>query len=188
HLVELRVLAPTTESEWASPSFIIPKKDGCVCWISISCQLNKVIRCIQHLLLIIADILCKQSGLKFFMKLDISMQSYNFELDEYSHDLCTIITPFGKYKYLRHLMGLKCSPDIAESIMECVLAGIDDANVYIDDVGAFSHTWDDHVKLLGNILQCLCENSFTTNPLKCEWAIKQTDWLGYWLTPWGLKP
>ncbi|KAL7478410.1 hypothetical protein ACHAW6_004178 [Cyclotella cf. meneghiniana] len=32
------------------------------------------------------------------------------------------------------------------SIMESVLAGIDDADVYIDDLGTFSHIWDDHFK------------------------------------------
>ena len=75
------------------------------------------------------------------------MQYYTFELDKESQDLCTIITPFGKYKYAQLPIGLKCSPDIAQSILESVLSGIEDADVYIDDIGALSHDWDHHVHL-----------------------------------------
>jgi hypothetical protein len=115
HHVKIGVLVAQQESEWASPSFIIPKKDGRVHWIRNLRQLNKVIRRKQYPLPIITDILCKRSGYKFFTKLDVSMQYYTFELEEESQDLSTIVKPFGKYKYLRLQMGLKCSPDIAQA-------------------------------------------------------------------------
>ena len=72
-------------------------------------------------------------------------------------------------------MGLKCSPDIAQAAMKNVLSGIKDADVYINDVGAFSYDWDHHVKLIATILWRLCENGFIINPLKCECAVKETD-------------
>jgi hypothetical protein len=116
------------------------------------------------------------------------MQYCMFMFDKESQDLYTIITLFGKYKYLRLPMEIKCSPDIPQAAMENVLSDIEDADIYIDDVGAFSNDWDHHVNLLSTILRRLHENGFTIKPLKCEWAVKETDWLGYWLTPDGLKP
>jgi hypothetical protein len=173
HLVRVGVLAPQQESEWSSPSFITPKIDSRVCWISNLPQLNKVIYRKKYPLPVITDILRKFSGYKFFTKLDVSMQYYTLELDKESLDLCTIIAPFGKNNYLRLLMGLKFSSDIAQVIMENLLSGIEDADVYIDDVGAFSSDWNYHVNLLSTILCCLHKNGFTINPLKCEWAIKE---------------
>ncbi len=62
-------------------------------------------------------------------------------------------------------MGLKCTPDIAQAIMENVLSCIEDADVYFDDVGALSNHWNHHVNLLSAILHCLRKNGLTINPL-----------------------
>jgi hypothetical protein len=69
-------------------------------------------------------------------------------------------------------MEINCSPDVAQEIMEDIFHDLDDAEVCIDDVGALSNDWSQHLKLLEQLLDRLENNGFTANPLKCEWAMQ----------------
>ncbi len=48
-------------------------------------------------------------------------------------------------------MGLKCSPDFAQEVMENIFRDVEDTEVCIDDIGAFSQSWDAHMTLLHNM-------------------------------------
>ena len=85
-------------------------------------------------------------------------------------------------------MGIKQSPDFAQEVMEDIFWDMPDVKVYIDDIGIWAQSWEHHQKVISEVLERLENNGFTVNPLKCEWAVQETDWLGYWLTPEGLKP
>jgi hypothetical protein len=142
---------------------------------------NKVIRHKIYPLPLIQEILNKWSGYKYFTKIDISMQYYTFKLTDAAKDLCVIMTPFGKFRYKRVPMGIKQSPEFAQEVMEDIFCNMTNIEVYMDDIGIFAQSWEHHQTIVAKVQKRLEDKGFTVNPLKCMWAVKETNWLGYWL-------
>lgn len=187
-LVDIGVLVPTGASTWAAGTFIIPKKDGTVRWVSDFRQLNKYIDRLQYPLPRVQEIVQQQRPYTFITKIDVSMQYYTFRLDAQSSEYCTIVTPFGKYRYTSLPMGVCQSSDFAQATMEEVLRGLDNVTIYIDDIKITHVKWDDHINCVKEVLSRLRLNGFTVNPTKCQWCVSETDFLGFWFTPTGPKP
>jgi Reverse transcriptase (RNA-dependent DNA polymerase) len=180
------LVEPVGATEHAYPTFIIPKKDGTVRWVSDFRKLNANLRRRVYPLPRIQDVLHRRPNYQYFTKIDLSMCYYTFELDEKSKNMCVVVTPFGKFRFKRLPMGISQAPDLCQEIMESILKDIPDVEVFLDDIGIFSQDYRSHMKTIATVLTRLQLNGFTVNPLKCEWAVQETDWLGYWLTPTGL--
>ena len=72
-LCKVGVLKKVNHSEWAAPTFIIPKKDGSVRFISDFRELNKRIKRKPYPIPKIQDLLLKLEGFKHATLLDLNM-------------------------------------------------------------------------------------------------------------------
>ena len=125
------MLKEINRSEWAAPTFIIPKKDGTVRFISDFRELNKRIKRKPFPIPKIQEMLLKLEGFQYGTSLDLNMGYYHIELTPNSKRLCTIVLPWGKYEYQRLPMGLCNSPDIFQEKMSSLMAGLEFVRTYI---------------------------------------------------------
>ena len=111
-MVAFGVLKKYSDSPWALPTFIIPKPNKTVRMVSDFRKVNsKLVRKYFPIPKIIG-IMQELEGFKWALTLDLNMGYYIIRLDLCSQDICIIITPWGRYKYLRLPSGIMCAPDI----------------------------------------------------------------------------
>ena len=87
-LEEIGVLKRQTESEWASPTFIIPKKQGTVRFISDFREVNKRIKRKPFPIPKISTTIQEQTGFTYASALDLIMGYYIIRLDGDSQKIC----------------------------------------------------------------------------------------------------
>ena len=188
-LVSLGVLKKVNRSQWAAPTFIIPKKDRTVRFISDFRELNKRIKRKPFPIPKIQDLLLKLEGFQYGTSLDLNMGYYHIELDLTSKALCTIVLPWGKYEYQRLPMGLCNSPDIFQEKMTSLMAGLEFVRAYIDDLLCITKgNWNDHLEKLEEIFKRLKKAGLKVNAKKSFFGRYELEYLGYWITRKGIQP
>ena len=183
------VLKKVNHSEWAAPSFIIPKKDGSVRFINDFRELNKRIKRMPYPLPKIQDVLLKLEKFTYATSLDLNMGYYHIRLDAASRKLCTLIFPWGKYEMQSLPMGLCNSPDIFQEKMSELMQDLEYVRAYIDDLLIVTRgSYEDHLEKVNVVLQRLRETGLKVNAKKSFFAQTSLEYLGYWVTKDGIQP
>ncbi len=111
-LCQLGVLERQPASEWALPSFMIPKKDKTVCFLSDFQEVNKRLVRTPFPIPKISTVLQGIEGFSYATALDLNMGYYTIRLHPDASKICTIIFPWGKYSHKRLPTGIAASPYI----------------------------------------------------------------------------
>ncbi|GBM45276.1 Uncharacterized protein K02A2.6, partial [Araneus ventricosus] len=128
----------TKPTDWVNPIVVVPKKDGSIRICLDPRPLNKYIKR-QHYQIPSQDqLLSKLNGSKVFSLLDAKNAFYHIQLDEESSDLCTFITPFGRFRFLVMPFGLKSAPEVYQKVMDNIFEDCPDIDPYFDDIMVYS--------------------------------------------------
>jgi hypothetical protein len=174
--------------QWASPSFIIPKKDLTVPTISDFRELHKRRVRKPYPIPKISTTLQELEGFTYATALDLNMGYYTIRLDPMASGMCTIIFPWGKYSYLRLPMGFAGLADIFQAEMGNLIASLKYVQAYIDDLLVITRgSLGDHLAKLEAVFIRLRDTRLKVNAAKSFFRTAETEYLGYILTRGGVK-
>ncbi len=188
-LCQLGVLERQPASEWALPSFIIPKEDKTVSFLSDFREVNKRLVRKPFPIPQISMVLQEIEGFFYATALDLNMGYYTIRLDPDASKICTIIFPWGKYSYKRLPMGIAGSPDIFQGKMSELMESLEFVRAYLDDLLCiFKLSLEDHLEKLEEVLRQLHDAGLKVNSAKLTFCALEIEFLGYVLTRDGIKP
>ncbi len=177
-LVKLGVLERQPALEWASPSFIMPKKNRTVRFLSNFQEVNKRLITKPFPIPKISTVL-QLEGFTFATALDLNMGYYTIRLDPDASRICTVIFPWGKYSYKRLPMGITGSPDIFQSKMLELMEDLEYVQANLDNLLCISRSsLEDHLKKLKEVLRRLRDAGLKVNTEKSTFCALEIEYLG----------
>lgn len=136
-------------------------------------------------------ILDSLGGNSYFFVLDMKSGYHQVELFE-DHKQRTAFTvgPLGFFEYNRMPFGLAYAPATYQRLTENCLGdlNLNICFIYLDDLIVFSKTFEDHVKRLQSIFQCIRENNSKLLPKKCQFFMDKVKYVGHEVSENGIEP
>lgn len=188
HLVKTGVVIESS-SDYSSPCFLVPKKDGGHRLVVDYRKINALIRFDTFPLPTVETALMHFGGAKYFSILDLNSAYHQIPLHPDSQRYSCFTTPFGSYSYTRLPFGLSVGGQVLSRILNKIFKDVtwDFLFLYLDDLLIYSNSLDEHIAHLSFVLAKLRGAGFTVNPSKVSLCAKEISYLGYLISESGIR-
>ena len=177
-------------SPWGAPVLFVRKKNGsfrlCVDYRSLNAKTIKDRYPIPRA----DDLLDQLQGAKYFSSLDLTSGYHQIPIAPEDRAKTAFKTRYGSFQFLTMPFGLTNAPATFQAWMNGVLEPFVDRFmvVYLDDILIYSSSEEEHMQHVDQVLAALWKAKAYLNMDKCSFFQTTAKFLGYVVTPSGIKP
>ncbi|GBL98739.1 Transposon Ty3-I Gag-Pol polyprotein [Araneus ventricosus] len=179
-----------SKSPWSSPVVLVKKKNGTWRFCVDYRRLNKITKKDVYPLPRTDDALDSLSGASLFSTMDLKSGYWQIEVDERDREKTAFITPDGLYQFRVIPFGLCNASATFERLMNSLLKGMKWKHClcYLDDVIVYAAIFEEHLRRLSMVLQCIRSAGLTLNHEKCFFSQSRLKILGHLVDKDGIHP
>ena len=185
--IEKGFIRPST-SPFGAPVLFVKKADGSLRLCVDYRALNRMTIKNRYPLPLIAELLDRIVGAKYFTKIDLR-SAYNLIRIALGDEWKTAFrTRYGHFEYLVMPFGLTNAPATFQSyINEAIREYLDEFCVaYLDDILIYSNSLEEHTGHVHKVLEKLLKHGLYAKLEKCQFHVQEIEFLGYVLSPTGV--
>ncbi|KAL7293531.1 hypothetical protein TKK_0012974 [Trichogramma kaykai] len=189
-LLDEDIIEPS-KSGWSSPIVMVKKSNGKYRMCIDFKKINAISEPDAYPLPYMDSILRKLAKAKYISTLDLSSAYHQINLNEKSRAMTAFTVPgLGLFQYKRMPFGLSYAGATFQRLIDMIVTPELEPNAfaYLDDIIIATETFDDHLRVLKEILSRLNDANLTVNKEKSIFGRSEVKYLGVLVNRDGIKP
>ena len=178
-----------SKSPHGAPILFVKKKGGDLRLCVDYRGLNRLTKKDRYPLPLISDLLDTPRKARVFTKIDLRHAYHLVRIADGDEWKTTFRTRYGSFEWLVVPFGLSNAPAAFQRFMNDIFSDMLDVSVivYLDDILIYSDDMTQHKAHVKEVLRRLRKNGLYAAPHKCEFHKDTVEYLGFILSPDGLR-